>query len=61
MIKSINPATNKIIKEFISFNKEYDCEEEDICGSIYPRILGYFFDIYETIKAIQQKYEEEID
>ena len=51
----------KIIKEFISFNQEYDCEEEDICGSIYPRILGYFFDIYEYHSGIiYHKFKQEI-
>ena len=50
-----------IIKDFISLNKEYDCEGEDICRSIYPRILGYFFDIYEYhSEIIFHKFKNEI-
>ena len=36
-----------VIKEYSRYNSDYDCEEEDQCKNIYPRILGYYYDIYE--------------
>ena len=50
-----------IIKKFSMYNSDYDCEEENLCKNIYPRILGYYYDIYEYHSdIIYHKFKKEI-
>ena len=39
--------------------KVLDEIEKNTASEFDPNLVEYFFDIYETIKAIQVKYEEE--
>jgi hypothetical protein len=50
-----------VIKEYNRYNSDYDCEEENQCKNIYPRILGYYYDIYEYHSdIIYHKFKNEI-
>jgi len=50
-----------VIKEYSRYNSDYDCEEENQCKNIYPRILGYYYDIYEYHSdIIYHKFKNEI-
>ena len=50
-----------IVKEFSLYNSDYDCGEEDLCNHIYPRILGYYYEIYEYHSdVIYHKFKNEI-
>ena len=40
-------------------NRKYWMKLKNTASEFDPTLVEYFFDIYETIKAIQVKYEEE--
>ena len=50
-----------VFKEFSLYNTDYNCEEENLCNNIYPRILEYYYDIYEYHSdVIYHKFKNEI-